>query len=110
VAGPERTVLFVYNTGRPRRQAGGKGPLQGQDVSLGAGTFTMGREVGNNLVLEGEPGVSKVHCKITLEDKKYVLLDAESRNGTLLNRDSHQAHGCSKMADEIRICKRGAGL
>lgn len=102
MSGPERTVLFVYNTGTVARLVG-KGSLKGKNWTLGAGTFTIGREPTNNLVLDNEPGVSKVHCKVTLEDGAYVVLDAESRNGTLVN-GTPVKKSVLKNGDEIRIC------
>jgi multidrug efflux pump subunit AcrA (membrane-fusion protein) len=95
-------MLFVYNTGLVARLVG-KGAFKGQEWTLGAGTFTVGREPTNNLVLDKEPGVSKVHCKITLEDGKYHLMDAESRNGTLLNGKPIKKVLLSD-GDEIRVC------
>lgn len=99
---PEKTVLFVYNTGLSARLLG-QGAFRGQQWQLGAGTFSIGRDATNDLPLATEPGVSKVHCKITVEDGQYVVADAESRNGTLVNGVPVKRHTL-QSGDEIQVC------
>ena len=65
------------------------------------GHLEIGRDEGNNLVLE-DSAASRCHCSIQLEGSRYSLIDLESRNGTFVNGvPVHKrvlAHG-----DEIRI-------
>jgi len=55
-----------------------------QEITLGAGTFAIGRHPRNDLVLK-DPRISSFHCRIEMEGDKHVILDLKSRNGTLLN-------------------------
>ncbi|MEW5855664.1 MAG: FHA domain-containing protein, partial [Myxococcota bacterium] len=98
----ERTSVFVYNAGVVGKLVG-TGSLKGQEWMLSAGTFTIGRDPTCDLCLASEPGVSKVHCKITLENNQYVLADNESRNGTLVNKNVIKST-VLQDGDEIRIC------
>lgn len=48
-------------------------------------TITIGRSVGNNIVINKE-AVSSKHCKITISDKgEYFIEDLGSTNGTFVN-------------------------
>lgn len=100
--GPERTVLFVYTSGMSARLRG-TGTFRGQEWRLGAGTFTIGRDATNALPLPDVAGVSKVHCKITMENGAFLVEDAESRNGTLVNgkavRKATLVNG-----DSVQVC------
>lgn len=55
-----------------------------QEVSLSAGTITIGRQPDNVLRIDN-PAVSGYHAKVYLEGDHYVLEDAESFNGTYVN-------------------------
>ena len=55
-----------------------------QEVSLSAGTVTIGREP-HNVVRIDNPAVSGHHAKVYSEGDHYVLEDAESFNGTYVN-------------------------
>lgn len=102
MSGPERTMMFVYKTGLTAKLSG-TGSMRGKEWTLGAGTFSIGREPTNDLPLATEPGVSKVHCKIAMEDGQYVVEDQESRNGTLVNGQAVK-RSVLKDGDQLRIC------
>jgi pSer/pThr/pTyr-binding forkhead associated (FHA) protein/biotin carboxyl carrier protein len=57
----------------------------GRVLMLGGGTATIGRSSRCELPLKGSSGVSRRHCKVQLVGDRYVLLDLESRNGTVVN-------------------------
>ncbi|OGQ11241.1 MAG: hypothetical protein A2138_22625 [Deltaproteobacteria bacterium RBG_16_71_12] len=79
------------------------GTLAGRSWELSAGTFVIGRNDSSDLPLTVEPGVSKTHCKIVAEGEHYLLVDCESRNGTIVNGSPVQRVRLHD-GDEIRIC------
>lgn len=56
-----------------------------QEFSLTGGTVTIGRQPDNVLRIDN-PAVSGYHAKVYMEGGHYVLEDAESFNGTYVNR------------------------
>ena len=47
---------------------------------------TIGRDKDCTIRLRGDPEVSRIHCTIQQrEDKCYILLDENSKNGTFIN-------------------------
>lgn len=46
---------------------------------------TIGRDRGNTIVLSGDPGISRTHCRIRSSGSGFVVEDAGSANGTRLN-------------------------
>lgn len=46
---------------------------------------SIGKERSNTLTLAGDAGLSRTHCRIRSIGKGYVVEDAGSANGTLLN-------------------------
>ncbi len=46
---------------------------------------TIGRERSNTVTLAGDTGLSRTHCRIRCAPDGYVVEDAGSANGTLLN-------------------------
>lgn len=77
------------------------GALRGQQFRLKKRT-TIGRNRDCTLVLPDEQ-VSRVHAAVELEAEQFVLVDAESHNGTLLN--GHRIEGRRPLhdRDEIQI-------
>ncbi|HEY6564465.1 MAG TPA: FHA domain-containing protein, partial [Pirellulaceae bacterium] len=61
------------------------GPRSGTNFLLdGAATNRLGRGIDCDIVLT-DPMWSRVHAELTVEDGKWILRDAESRNGTFLD-------------------------
>ena len=81
----DKTTLFRMPGGLMGELKCNRGVRQGESFPLSAGTFTIGRDKTNDLDLSRESGVSKIHSKIIAENEIYILVDNESRNGTLLN-------------------------
>jgi hypothetical protein len=99
----ERTVMFTMPNQLSGQLACIGGSAAGRSWDLSAGTFTIGRLDEHDLCLVNEPGVSKTHAKIIGQGDRYVIVDCESRNGTLVNGVNVQK-GDLYDGDEIRIC------
>jgi pSer/pThr/pTyr-binding forkhead associated (FHA) protein len=57
---------------------------QGQRFPVGDEDVTLGREVGNTIVVASDQ-VSRRHARIFVSGGAHVLVDLESTNGTYLN-------------------------
>ncbi|MBM4282859.1 MAG: FHA domain-containing protein [Deltaproteobacteria bacterium] len=99
----EKTVMFAMPNLLSGQVACIAGTAAGRSWDLSAGTFTIGRLDEHDLCLAQEPGVSKTHAKIIGQGDRYVLVDCESRNGTILN-DTNVHKADLYDGDEIRIC------
>lgn len=62
------------------------GTQKGESFQLRAGGITVGRDAKNDIVIH-DPRVSYHHAWIGIVDRKVVLRDLESTNGTFLNAD-----------------------
>jgi hypothetical protein len=60
--------------------------LAGQSFPVTAATFTVGALIGNHLVLPGDTAISGYHARLYWENSSLLLEDANSTNGTYLNR------------------------
>ncbi len=58
--------------------------VKGRKFNVDADRVRIGRKSENEIVLE-EPSISGTHCVITRSDRRYVLTDKDSTNGTRLN-------------------------
>lgn len=65
-----------------------RGSFKGTIVGLSAGTVVIGRSSDCELSLKGAQGVSRRHCKVQYLGKRFVIIDLESRNGTIVNGQS----------------------
>lgn len=65
-----------------------KGDYAGKVLKLGGGTAMIGRSSKCELSLKGSSGVSRRHCKVQLVNDRYVVIDLESRNGTVVNGET----------------------
>lgn len=65
-----------------------KGDYAGKVLKLGGGTAMIGRSSKCELSLKGSSGVSRRHCKVQLIADRYVVIDLESRNGTVVNGET----------------------
>jgi hypothetical protein len=61
-----------------------QGPQAGQSFAVNKPIITIGREAGNDIVLES-PQISRYHTRLTLQGGAYVVEDMGSTNGTFLN-------------------------
>ena len=77
------------------------GPKLGERYTLEADRSTIGRDLGNNIVLVDE-SVSRFHAKIERTARGFVLEDLESTNGSRVNDDSIKS--CLlKSGDQLQI-------
>jgi pSer/pThr/pTyr-binding forkhead associated (FHA) protein len=60
------------------------GPGFGNTMTMGKNTFTVGRSVDNDLVID-DPSVSRNHARITSDGKDYYIEDLNSTSGTHLD-------------------------
>ncbi|MBM4282476.1 MAG: FHA domain-containing protein [Deltaproteobacteria bacterium] len=65
-----------------------RGAFTGTTVRLGGGTIVIGRSSECDLVLRTGSGVSRRHCKVQYLSNRFVVIDLESRNGTIVNGQS----------------------
>ena len=61
-----------------------QGPRAGQAIDLNKPVTTIGREVGNDIVLE-DPQVSRHHMRLAQQGSGLVIEDLGSTNGTTVN-------------------------
>jgi len=77
------------------------GPKLGERYTLEADRSTIGRDLGNSIVLVDE-SVSRFHAKIERTPRGFVLEDLESTNGSRVNDDSIKS--CLlKSGDQLQI-------
>ena len=61
-----------------------QGPKPNQVFDLDKDVLSLGREVGNELVIE-DPQISRRHARLTRQGNSYLLEDLGSTNGTFVN-------------------------
>jgi predicted component of type VI protein secretion system len=61
-----------------------KGPNPGKIFELVQEDITIGRDIGNRIVIN-DPEVSRKHARLTLQSGGYVVEDLGSTNGTFIN-------------------------
>ena len=77
------------------------GPKLGERYSLDGDVATIGRDLGNNIVLVDE-SVSRNHAKIERTTRGFVLEDLDSTNGSRVNDDGIKS--CLlKSGDQLQI-------
>ena len=90
----ENMVLLLYSSSSERELW--------KRETLERPTTTIGRDTANHICLPG-PGVSKLHCRIYRRQDGYVLEDAHSTNGVLLNGSYLTKEARLKDKDVIQI-------
>ena len=58
---------------------------QGQKINLPDGVYMVGADSGNHLCLNA-PGVSRVHCRLSVRGANLYIQDLNSSNGTFCNQ------------------------
>lgn len=61
-----------------------QGPRAGQTFDLNKPVILIGREAGNEIILE-DPQVSRHHARLTQQGGGYIVEDMGSTNGTFIN-------------------------
>ncbi len=60
------------------------GPTPGKIFELAADEITIGRDIGNRIVIN-DPEVSRKHARLTMQSGSFVIEDLGSTNGTFVN-------------------------
>jgi len=71
-------------------------PLEGQRV-------TVGKAGSNRIVVDGDPGVSRMHAVLERLDAGWVVRDLGSRNGTFVNGERLWGDRPVRPGDEVRV-------
>jgi hypothetical protein len=79
------TTMAILPPTEPANQGPARLRYHGHEHVLTDTAFTLGKQSGCSLVLEGDyPGVAPRHCEISRDRLNYVVWD-RSRTGTLVN-------------------------
>lgn len=79
-----------------------RGPQAGQQISLNRSHLALGRSATCDIVLD-DVTVSRKHAEINRESGQYVITDADSLNGTYVNRGLVNRAAVLSDGDELRI-------
>ena len=82
---PQLAVAPVAGPGVRAQLRAEQGPLAGQTFAISHSPFALGRSPENDLVLP-EPLASRHHVRLELRAGRWYVIDLDSANGTLLNR------------------------
>jgi ABC-type multidrug transport system ATPase subunit len=81
-----------------------EGPNPGQEITLSAPEFVVGREAGVDLVVDS-PSVSRRHLRIYLHGSQYLVEDLGSSNGTFVNSKRITSPTPLKSGDILHLGK-----
>jgi pSer/pThr/pTyr-binding forkhead associated (FHA) protein/biotin carboxyl carrier protein len=87
-SGEEQTRAIAGHTIESAELRVVHGAFKGMTCPLSAGTVFIGRSSECDLPLKGAQGVSRRHCKVQYLGNRFVIIDLESRNGTIVNGQS----------------------
>lgn len=82
---PPTAPLSVAVGGVPTRLVGTQGAYIGTAFALEADLITVGRELGNGIVLDREATVSRRHAQFVKQGDTLLVEDLDSTNGTFVN-------------------------
>jgi RsiW-degrading membrane proteinase PrsW (M82 family) len=85
------------------------GPFAGRSLDLRSGVLTIGRDAACGLRFDSVAEVSRRHATIACEDARFVVADAGSTNGTLLNGQAIDSSPV-RDGDLIQLGPRGPRL
>ena len=74
----------------------------GEKYLLSGTSVRIGRDDLADLTLSGDAKVSRIHAELRYQDKRWVLADLGSRNGTMVNRRRVVEHPL-KTGDTISV-------
>ncbi len=77
------------------------GPLRGSSFPLASGEVSIGRDPGNDIAIL-DSSISRHHCVIARNGRRYTIKDLDSRNNTFVNRVPVNER-VLEFGDEIRI-------
>lgn len=62
-----------------------EGPEPGERIRLGKDPVVIGRRAPSNWLLDSDPLVSRMHCRVSLVGDEVKVADLNSTNGTYIN-------------------------
>lgn len=74
----------------------------GIPISLGLGSFVVGRAVGSDVQLDDRQ-VSRSHARITVDETSAMIEDLQTVNGTLLNGTEVKARQPLRPGDTVQF-------
>ncbi len=72
-------------------------PIAGEEFLIGKSADKV------NGVIEGNPAISRIHCKMLLKQGKLLIQDMGSANGTFVNGRRLSANECMEVEEGTRI-------
>lgn len=92
----------VAAVGKPARLVGLTGALAGQSIPLSSGSISVGREIGNELMVD-DPTVSRRHSQLRMDDSGLFVVDLGSSNGTYVNGAKIAAETVLNTGDTVQF-------
>lgn len=78
-------------------------PLNGQEYNLQRYCVSIGREIGNDIVLASDRTISRQHALIHALNDKHFLEDLNSKNGSWINGAAVTGRAPLESGDEVRL-------
>jgi pSer/pThr/pTyr-binding forkhead associated (FHA) protein len=79
------------------------GPRGTELIPLETDRLTLGKDPSNDVVLDADPTVSRLHAVLERFPAGWTLRDLTSRNGTFVNRERVLSECRLRAGDEIRL-------
>jgi len=99
---PQLTAAPAAGPGLTAQLRAEQGPLSGQMLTISRSPFTLGRSADNDLVVP-EPLASRHHARLEMRAGRWYVIDLDSANGTLLNRQRVSGEQALNAGDLIAI-------
>ena len=99
---PQLAVAPAAGPGAIAQLRAEQGPLTGQTIAISRSPFSLGRSPDNDLVVP-EPLASRHHARVEVRAGRWYLIDLDSANGTLLNRQRLSGEMALNAGDLIAI-------
>lgn len=99
---PQLAVAPAAGPGVMAQLRAEQGALAGQTVAISRSPFTLGRSADNDLVVP-EPLASRHHARLEMRAGRWYVIDLDSANGTLLNRQRVSGEQVLNAGDLIAI-------
>jgi len=100
-------ILFKFNSSTDKaiqsRLLVTEGLCNQQSIDLGIGELTIGRGRKCDVMIMNDPKASRLHCRVSFADGRYIIIDSESIHGTWINRTKITNAVDLKDGDEIRV-------
>jgi len=99
---PQLTAAPAAGPGLTAQLRAEQGPLSGQTFAISRSPFALGRSADNDLVVP-EPLASRHHARLEMRAGRWYVIDLDSANGTLLNRQRVSGEQALNAGDLIAI-------